>query len=486
MGYSAPTSLLIPIPAANAAAIFSTPSGQASQQLLNGVNFNATSGTTPLDLHSLLSGSSAAASSPFGPGASLSKDEQLNHLKRQQLAQSTASFTSLEADRAMFSVDDTESTIANARATASARKAAVVDPVTGSVNIRRLDNWFLRQHLSDTGHKPFDPKIGTSSTPLPNPRTDLTGEVQQKATELHLPHLAAPETHIQAILCHRWQHLVPPHFFVPSTNPLQPQSSSFWAGNQSESSTKFVSAHPAEFTNSLTMNKYLTNACKLNSVFEDPVATSAAWGTLKGFAGEAEKYRWSFDEARDLTAAAISDFANAIKLWCTKSDDSKPPVLGALGPNMRNCIRTAQFAAQGRDAFYSDPAFTGIFNPKRPLSGVGATQPRLPGSSNPMIPPWITNRPGSPAMPPPPRPLVPPFQAPGLPFQTPPPGSTRPPASFRNRLLAHQYHVRRQHVCESFQRNVSCRQGAACQLLCYGTMNNQEWSTGGQALARAL
>jgi hypothetical protein len=60
------------------------------------------------------------------------------------------------------------------------------------------------------------------------------------------------------------------------------------------------------------MNKYLANACEINSVFEDPVAAAAAWGTLKGFAGEAEKNRWSFDEARDLTAAAIADFANAI------------------------------------------------------------------------------------------------------------------------------------------------------------------------------
>jgi hypothetical protein len=368
MGSFAPTPLLIPIPAKTAGDIFSTPDGQASQQLLNGVNFARSNGTTPIDLHSILSGSSAAASSPYGPGATLSQDEQLNHLKRQQLAQSTASLTSLETGRAIFSVGDTESTIANARATASARKAAVVDPRSGCIDIRRLDAWYLRQHLNGTGHKPFDIKIGTASNPLPNLRTDLTGEVQQKATELHLHHLAANEKHIQAILSHRW-HTVPPHFFVPSTNPLQSQSSSFWAGNQTESSTKFVSAHPAEFTNSLTMNKYLTNACEINSVFEDPVAAAAARGTLKGFAGDAEKNRWSFDEARDLTAAAITDFANAIKLWCTKSDESKPPVLGALGPSMRNCIKAAQFAAQGRDAFYSDPAFTGIFNPpKRPLS----------------------------------------------------------------------------------------------------------------------
>jgi hypothetical protein len=109
------------------------------------VNFALSNGTTPIDLRSILSGSSAAASSPYGPGATLSKDEQLNHLKRQQLAQSTAALTSLETGRAMFSVGDTESTIANARATASARKKAVVDPASGCVDIRRLDAWYLRQ-----------------------------------------------------------------------------------------------------------------------------------------------------------------------------------------------------------------------------------------------------------------------------------------------------------------------------------------------------
>jgi hypothetical protein len=392
--------------------------------------------------------------------------------------------TPLDTGRTMFSVADTESTIANAQGIAAARKAAIVNPSNGTTNIRKMGNWYLRQHLNDTGHKPFDAKIGTTSTPLPNLRTDLTGEVQQKATELHLHHLAASEINIHHILCHRW-HRVAPHFFVPSTNPQQSQSSSFWAGNQSESATKFVSAHPADFTNSLTMNKYLNNACTLNSVFEDPAATSAAWGTLKAFAGEAEKSRWTFNEARDLTAAAISDFASAVKLWCTKSDDSTPPVLGTVGTNMQNCIRAANFNAQGRDAFFSDPAFTGIFNPKRPLSGAGATQPRLPGSQNPMMPPWLTNHAGSPPMPPPPpRSQSQPFQPAGLPFQPPPPGARV--ASFRGRLLAHQYNVRRQHVCDSFQRNAICAQGANCQLLCYGTMNNQEWMSGGRALAKAL